>query len=321
MLAAEIVNPALGGEPGAQGPTNARPPFVPVPFSVLAGMDRGPALLGSRSEPPRSTQPTWNAARCSRTSGSGSGRGTSPSMAILGQPHRDAVVEHHPVEPEHEPVADASRRRGSISGSCTSGPGRRRRPVPRPRSCRASRRPGRRRRCAPRGTRARRRCPDLRHARGSTSAGAIARRSRTPRRVPGGCVDRGGSFGSSSAGRGPCRRAPRTAPARTAAARSSGPARPAPSRARRSRSRRSTRRSCVLGRSRCRCRSRFTCSTLRKPPPTASRTSARSGRAAGRRSASRGRPLVCTSTARRAGDLRRRPLRRPEPVGPVPSGA
>ena len=27
-------------------------------------------------------------------------------VAILGQPHRDAVVEHHPVEPQHEPVAD-----------------------------------------------------------------------------------------------------------------------------------------------------------------------------------------------------------------------
>ena len=45
VLAAEIVNAALGWELGAQGPTNARPPYVPVPFSVLAGMDRGPALL------------------------------------------------------------------------------------------------------------------------------------------------------------------------------------------------------------------------------------------------------------------------------------
>jgi sarcosine oxidase, subunit alpha len=45
VLTAEIVNAALGWELGAQGPTNARPPFVPVPFSVLAGMDRGPALL------------------------------------------------------------------------------------------------------------------------------------------------------------------------------------------------------------------------------------------------------------------------------------
>jgi sarcosine oxidase subunit alpha len=45
VLTAEIVNAALGWELGAQGPTNARPPYVPVPFSVLAGMDRGPTLL------------------------------------------------------------------------------------------------------------------------------------------------------------------------------------------------------------------------------------------------------------------------------------
>jgi len=44
-LTAEIVNTALGWELGAQGPTNARPPYVPVPFSVLAGLDRGPLLL------------------------------------------------------------------------------------------------------------------------------------------------------------------------------------------------------------------------------------------------------------------------------------
>jgi sarcosine oxidase subunit alpha len=44
-LTAEIVNAALGWELGAQGPTSARPPYVPVPFSVLAGLDRGPTLL------------------------------------------------------------------------------------------------------------------------------------------------------------------------------------------------------------------------------------------------------------------------------------
>jgi sarcosine oxidase, subunit alpha len=45
VLTAEIVNEALGWELGAQGPTNARPPYVPVPFSVLAGLERGPILL------------------------------------------------------------------------------------------------------------------------------------------------------------------------------------------------------------------------------------------------------------------------------------
>jgi sarcosine oxidase subunit alpha len=51
VLTAEIVNAALGWELGAQGPTNARPPYVPVPFSVLADIDRGPAL----SDPVRTT--------------------------------------------------------------------------------------------------------------------------------------------------------------------------------------------------------------------------------------------------------------------------
>jgi sarcosine oxidase subunit alpha len=52
VLAAEIVNAALGWELGAQGPTNARPPYVPVPFSVLAGIDRGPALLDPKRTTP-----------------------------------------------------------------------------------------------------------------------------------------------------------------------------------------------------------------------------------------------------------------------------
>jgi sarcosine oxidase, subunit alpha len=52
VLTAEIVNTALGWELGAQGPTNARPPFVPVPFSVLAGLDRGPALLDPKRTTP-----------------------------------------------------------------------------------------------------------------------------------------------------------------------------------------------------------------------------------------------------------------------------
>ncbi len=44
-LTAALVNQAWGEGPGAQGPTNARPPYTPVPYSVLAGVDRGPALL------------------------------------------------------------------------------------------------------------------------------------------------------------------------------------------------------------------------------------------------------------------------------------
>jgi sarcosine oxidase subunit alpha len=44
-LTAAIVSEAWGEDPGAQGPTNSRPPYTPVPYSVLAGADRGPVLL------------------------------------------------------------------------------------------------------------------------------------------------------------------------------------------------------------------------------------------------------------------------------------
>ena len=44
-LTAALVNEAWGEGPGAQGPTNSRPPYTPVPNSVLAGVDRGPVLL------------------------------------------------------------------------------------------------------------------------------------------------------------------------------------------------------------------------------------------------------------------------------------
>ncbi len=51
VLTAEIVNGALGWEPGAQGPTNARPPYVPVSFSVLAGPYRRHMLDPERRTP------------------------------------------------------------------------------------------------------------------------------------------------------------------------------------------------------------------------------------------------------------------------------
>jgi sarcosine oxidase subunit alpha len=41
VLTAAIVNQTLGAGPGAQGPTNARPPYLPVSFAALAGADRG----------------------------------------------------------------------------------------------------------------------------------------------------------------------------------------------------------------------------------------------------------------------------------------
>ena len=50
VLTAAIVNQALGTGPGAQGPTNARPPYTPVSFAALAGTDRGHLF-----DPPRVT--------------------------------------------------------------------------------------------------------------------------------------------------------------------------------------------------------------------------------------------------------------------------
>jgi sarcosine oxidase subunit alpha len=45
VLTAEITNALLGWDAGAQGPSNARPPYTPVPFRALAGVDTGPRLL------------------------------------------------------------------------------------------------------------------------------------------------------------------------------------------------------------------------------------------------------------------------------------
>src|SRR5947208_1427944 len=51
MLTAEVVNQLLGADPGAQGPTNARPPWTPVPFHVLAGPYRGDLIDPVRTTP------------------------------------------------------------------------------------------------------------------------------------------------------------------------------------------------------------------------------------------------------------------------------
>lgn len=51
VLAAEIVNALLRAGPGAQGPTTARPPAVPVSFAALAGPYRGDLLDPIRTTP------------------------------------------------------------------------------------------------------------------------------------------------------------------------------------------------------------------------------------------------------------------------------
>jgi sarcosine oxidase subunit alpha len=51
FLTAEIVNTALGWDPGAQGPSNARPPYTPVSYGALAGAYRGDLLDPIRITP------------------------------------------------------------------------------------------------------------------------------------------------------------------------------------------------------------------------------------------------------------------------------
>jgi sarcosine oxidase subunit alpha len=51
VLAAEIVNQLLGADPGAQGPSNARPPSLPVSYAALAGPYRGELLDPVRTTP------------------------------------------------------------------------------------------------------------------------------------------------------------------------------------------------------------------------------------------------------------------------------
>jgi sarcosine oxidase subunit alpha len=51
VLSAEIVNQLLGAGPGAQGPSNARPPTLPVSFAALAGPYRGELLDPVRTTP------------------------------------------------------------------------------------------------------------------------------------------------------------------------------------------------------------------------------------------------------------------------------
>ncbi|HKN81606.1 MAG TPA: 2Fe-2S iron-sulfur cluster-binding protein, partial [Actinomycetota bacterium] len=51
VITAEVVNVLLGESPGWQGPSNARPPAVPVPFATLAGPFRGALFDPIRTTP------------------------------------------------------------------------------------------------------------------------------------------------------------------------------------------------------------------------------------------------------------------------------
>ena len=67
------------------GTTTFRPPYTPVSFAALAGRDRGRAVR-PRAGHRRCTTGTSRTARCSRTSGSGSGRGTTRGRARTWRP-------------------------------------------------------------------------------------------------------------------------------------------------------------------------------------------------------------------------------------------
>lgn len=51
VATAEVVNQLLGWDPGAQGPTNSRPPYSPVSFSALAGVATGSLFDPARVTP------------------------------------------------------------------------------------------------------------------------------------------------------------------------------------------------------------------------------------------------------------------------------
>ncbi|CAN5580832.1 2Fe-2S iron-sulfur cluster-binding protein [soil metagenome] len=51
VVAAEVVNQLLGWDPGAQGPTNARPPYTPVSFAAIAGPGIGGLFDPARATP------------------------------------------------------------------------------------------------------------------------------------------------------------------------------------------------------------------------------------------------------------------------------
>ena len=72
-----ILSETIGGDLSATGATTFRPPYAPVTFGALAGRDVG--ALSDRCAPLPCTNGTWSRARSSRTSGSGSGRGTTPA--------------------------------------------------------------------------------------------------------------------------------------------------------------------------------------------------------------------------------------------------
>ena len=80
VLASGVVAELLGVPTRPSwAPTTFRPPYTPVPFAALAGRDRGELYDPSASPP--CTSGTSRTAPCSRTSASGSGRGTTRAPA------------------------------------------------------------------------------------------------------------------------------------------------------------------------------------------------------------------------------------------------
>ncbi len=87
-LTAEIVNRMLGDDPGAQGPTGARPPWTPVPFQVLAGPYRGALFDPERVTPIH----PWHVARGAPFEDVGQWKRPWFFPAHEGEPMEDAVL-------------------------------------------------------------------------------------------------------------------------------------------------------------------------------------------------------------------------------------
>jgi sarcosine oxidase subunit alpha len=71
---------ALGKPIDQVGTTTFRPNYLPITFGLFAGLERGELFDPARKTSPHDCS-MWRPAACSRTSASGSARGTSPSPA------------------------------------------------------------------------------------------------------------------------------------------------------------------------------------------------------------------------------------------------
>jgi len=82
-----VVADQVGAEPGEVGTTTYRPPFTPVSFGVLAGVDRGPLILPARTTP--MTQ--WNIKAGAAMNEAGAGFRRPFWFPVTGESTTDAI--------------------------------------------------------------------------------------------------------------------------------------------------------------------------------------------------------------------------------------